>query len=78
MAAANAPVDVKELSGAYVFVVDVPGLRNTDIKVTTSSNDSLMGRSNSRSSSNHVNRVSFKLFRKIRVRFDAAQRCSAE
>ena len=31
--ATNAPVDVKELNGSYIFVVDVPGLRITDIKV---------------------------------------------
>ncbi|MCO5601868.1 hypothetical protein L7F22_055993 [Adiantum nelumboides] len=31
--ATTAPVDVKELSGSFIFVVDVPGLRNTDVKV---------------------------------------------
>ncbi|KAI5060482.1 hypothetical protein GOP47_0024902 [Adiantum capillus-veneris] len=31
--AVSTPVDVKELHGSFIFVVDVPGLRNTDVKV---------------------------------------------
>ncbi|MCO5597531.1 hypothetical protein L7F22_051609 [Adiantum nelumboides] len=31
--AATAAVDIKELSGSYIFVVDVPGVRNTEVKV---------------------------------------------
>jgi hypothetical protein len=31
--ATTAPVDVKELPTSFIFVVDVPGLRNTDVKV---------------------------------------------
>ncbi|KAH7296707.1 hypothetical protein KP509_26G035500 [Ceratopteris richardii] len=31
--AATAAVDIKELVGSYIFVVDVPGLRNTEVKV---------------------------------------------
>lgn len=29
----SAAVDVKELPAAYVFVADMPGLKNTDVKV---------------------------------------------
>ncbi|XP_042408773.1 17.0 kDa class II heat shock protein-like [Zingiber officinale] len=32
-AMASTPADVKELPDAYVFVVDMPGLRPTDVKV---------------------------------------------
>ncbi|XP_002960432.2 17.3 kDa class II heat shock protein-like [Selaginella moellendorffii] len=38
---ATASVDVKELPASYVFVADVPGLKNTDIKVQIE-NDSIL------------------------------------
>ncbi|EFJ30985.1 hypothetical protein SELMODRAFT_81204 [Selaginella moellendorffii] len=38
---ANTSVDVKELPACYVFVADVPGLKNSDIKVQIE-NDSIL------------------------------------
>ncbi|KAJ7561933.1 hypothetical protein O6H91_03G048100 [Diphasiastrum complanatum] len=38
---ATTAVDVKELPNAYIFVADVPGMRNTDVKVQIE-NDSIL------------------------------------
>eukprot|EP01018_Ginkgo_biloba_P005423 Gb_25285 [translate_table: standard] len=39
--AATAPVDVKELPNSYIFVVDVPGVKSTEIKVQVE-NDNIL------------------------------------
>ncbi|KAH7301510.1 hypothetical protein KP509_23G030400 [Ceratopteris richardii] len=41
IAMAGIPVDVKELANCYLFVAEIPGLKNTDVKVQVE-NDSIL------------------------------------
>ncbi|XP_002961434.2 17.3 kDa class II heat shock protein [Selaginella moellendorffii] len=78
---ASTSVDVKELPASYVFVADVPGMKNTDVKVQIE-NDSILKISGDRKRDNdnshydtkfvRVERSAGKFMRKFNLPANAA------